>query len=60
MNILILQGSPRANGNTAWMAEEYNDIGAEGRVTPVKMELQAGFGKIALPPHFIVCVTLGM
>ena len=22
MNILILQGSPRANGNTAWMAEE--------------------------------------
>ena len=23
MNILILQGSPRANGSTAWMAEEY-------------------------------------
>ncbi len=23
MNILILQGSPRANGNTAWMAEEF-------------------------------------
>ena len=23
MNILILQGSPRANGNTAWMAQEY-------------------------------------
>ena len=22
-NILILQGSPRANGNTAWMAEEF-------------------------------------
>ena len=22
MNILILQGSPRANGNTAWMVEE--------------------------------------
>ena len=22
-NILILQGSPRANGNTPWMAEEY-------------------------------------
>ena len=22
MNILILQGSPRANGNTAWIAEE--------------------------------------
>ena len=23
MNILILQGSPRAQGNTAWMAEEF-------------------------------------
>ena len=23
MNILILQASPRASGNTAWMAEEY-------------------------------------
>ncbi len=23
MNVLILQGSPRANGNTAWMADEY-------------------------------------
>ena len=23
MKILILQGSPRANGNTAWIAEEY-------------------------------------
>lgn len=23
--ILILQGSPRANGNTAWMAEEYRN-----------------------------------
>ncbi len=25
MTILILQGSPRANGNTAWMAEEYKN-----------------------------------
>ena len=25
MNILILQGSPRAKGNTAWMAEEYRN-----------------------------------
>ena len=24
--ILILQGSPRANGNTAWMAEEYRKV----------------------------------
>jgi hypothetical protein len=25
MNVLILQGSPCANGNTAWMAEEHHD-----------------------------------
>ena len=25
MNILILHGSPRANGNTAWMAEEFKN-----------------------------------
>ena len=25
MNILILQGSPRAKGNTAWMAEEFKN-----------------------------------
>ena len=25
MQILILQGSPRANGNTAWMAEEFKN-----------------------------------
>ena len=25
MQILILQGSPRAKGNTAWMAEEYKN-----------------------------------
>ena len=25
MKILILQGSPRANGNTAWMAEEFKN-----------------------------------
>lgn len=25
MNILVLQGSPRAKGNTAWMAEEYRN-----------------------------------
>lgn len=26
MNILILQASPRAKGNTAWMAEEYKKL----------------------------------
>jgi len=25
MNVLILQGSPRANGNTAWMAEAFKN-----------------------------------
>ena len=37
MNILILQGSPRTNGNTAWMAEEYRKAAeaAEHKVTLV-------------------------
>ena len=37
MNILILQGSPRVNGNTAWMAEEYRKAaeGAGHKVTLV-------------------------
>ena len=26
MKVLILQGSPRANGNTAWMAEEFKKV----------------------------------
>ena len=29
MKVLILQASPHANGNTAWMAEEYKKA-AEG------------------------------
>ncbi|MDO4858215.1 MAG: flavodoxin family protein [Thermoguttaceae bacterium] len=29
MNVLILQGSPRATGNTAWMAEEYRKAAEE-------------------------------
>ena len=39
MNILILQGSPRANGNTAWMAEEYKKAAeaAGHRVTLVNV-----------------------
>ena len=28
MNVLILQGSPRANGNTAGMAEEFKKAAA--------------------------------
>ena len=39
MNVLILQGSPRANGNTAWMAEEYKKAAeaAGHRVTLVNV-----------------------
>ena len=29
MNILILQGSPRANGNTAWMVEDAGIVTAK-------------------------------
>ena len=29
MNVLILQASPRAKGNTAWMAEEYKNAPAK-------------------------------
>ena len=39
MNILILQGSPRANGNTAWMAEEFKKAAEKAghRVTLVNV-----------------------
>ena len=39
MNVLILQGSPRASGNTAWMAEEYRKAAeaAGHRVTLVNV-----------------------
>ena len=36
MQILILQGSPRANGNTAWMAEEFKNA-AEAAGHQVKL-----------------------
>ena len=35
MKILILQASPRANGNTAWMAEEYKNAAEAAAVWPV-------------------------
>ncbi len=39
MNVLILQGSPRANGHTAWMAEEFKKAAeaAGHRVTLVNV-----------------------
>ena len=39
MNILILQASPRANGNTAWMAEEYKTVVAPNPVPENKQLL---------------------
>ena len=53
MNILILQGSPRANGNTAWMAEEYRKTAeaAGHKVTLVDVSLSK-------EPTFLIGCTL--
>ena len=40
MNILILQGSPRANGNTAWMAEEYRRAAEAAGIVTAKNDEQ--------------------
>ena len=45
MNILILQGSPRANGNTAWMAEEYKKAAEDAGHTVTLVDV--GHKKIA-------------
>ena len=56
MNILILQASPRANGNTAWMAEEYKNAAeaAGHKVTLVNVSKKKIAGCLAceycLPP----------
>ena len=46
MKILILQASPRANGNTAWMAEEYKKaaeaVGHEVTLVNVSKKKVAG------------------
>ena len=49
MNILTLQGSPRANGNTAWMAEEFRKAAeaAGHKVTLVNVSHK----KIAIRAH---------
>jgi alpha-N-arabinofuranosidase len=36
--------------------DDYNDVGAENRVVPVKTTLMAKDGKVALPPHSLVCL----
>mgnify|MGYP002620965814 CR=1 FL=1 len=44
MNILILQSSPRAKGNTPWMAEEYKQAAIHrfyNMMTPPKLKKMA-------------------
>ena len=38
--------------------DDYNDIGAENRVVPVKTTFAVNGGKISLPPHSLVCLKL--
>jgi multimeric flavodoxin WrbA len=49
MNILILQGSPRAKGNTAWMAEEFKNAAeaANHKVTLVNVARKKVAGCLA-------------
>ncbi len=49
MNILILQASPRANGSTAWMAEEYKKAAeaAGHQVTLVNVSKKKNAGCLA-------------
>jgi len=49
MDVLVLQGSPRANGNTAWMAEEYKKAAeaAGHRVTLVDVSRRKIAGCLA-------------
>ena len=38
--------------------DDYNDIGAENRVVPVKTTFEVKDGKVSLPPHSITCLEL--
>ena len=38
--------------------DDYNDIGAENRVVPVKTAFEVKDGKVSLPPHAITCLEL--
>ena len=57
--ILILQGSPRANGNTAWMAEEYKKAAeaAGHKVTLVNVARKKIAGCLACE-YFIIKVMV--
>jgi alpha-N-arabinofuranosidase len=38
--------------------DDYNDIGAENRVVPEERILKVDKGKIAIPPHSLVMITI--
>ena len=38
--------------------DDYNDIGAENRVVPVKTTYEVKDGKVTLPPHSLSCIVL--
>jgi alpha-N-arabinofuranosidase len=38
--------------------DDYNDIGAENRVAPYEKTLKVEKGKVSLPPHSLVLITL--
>jgi len=38
--------------------DDYNDIGAENRVVPVKATLEVNNGKVSLPPHSLTCLEI--
>ncbi len=37
---------------------DYNDIGAENRVVPIKTVFAVNDGKVALPPHSLSCIVI--
>ena len=57
----LAQGGPRSIEATVLSGastDDYNDIGAENRVVPVKTTLEVKDGKVSLPPHSLVCLEL--
>ena len=38
--------------------DDYNDIGAEDRVKPMKTVFEVKDGKVLLPPHSLTCLEL--
>jgi alpha-N-arabinofuranosidase len=38
--------------------DDYNDIGAENRIAPYEKTLKVEKGKVSLPPHSLILITL--